>query len=396
MHTGDFLYTDVHFGKGVILIKRNVSAFGALILVFVIAFTGCKGKSDSIARPSETKTEVDNMEIRETGMEAIEANFPSEKQAESSGEKADVVMTTQNAFVRIENTLERAYSLAQDSGYNGSIQDWITEATVEKESQLGKSAYQIATENGYKGSQTEWIDQLLKTDSSKTTDGSISSVSVTDSGHVVVTIDNGTTIETEDVITPSKTDTVAFTVTFLDVDGAVCKVQQVIKGNSATAPIIEKPEFLGWEGNYINVQKDEAVKAVYSDRPNVFQVVSAQGDRGDTVTTLVRLDGQVELCGFDMVLTYDPALKLVSINDAMDLDVVVNVNKQERTIRFNFSSATNKKRAMDVMELTFRITNSNADAHSVQLSSNAVKKLVDNRVENTNYTTLNGVIYVHG
>ena len=388
-------YIVVCFEKGVILIKRNVSAFGALILVFVIAFMGCKDNSNSIATLSETKTTVDITQSWETGAEAIEANRPSGQQAESSGEKADAVMTTQDAAVGAESTLESAYSLAQDSGNNGSIQDWITEATVERESKLGKSAYQIATENGYKGSQTEWIDQLLKTDSSEATDGSISSVFVTDSGHVVVTIENGTTIETENVITPPETDTVAFTVTFLDVDGTVCKVQQVIKGKSATAPIIEKPDFLGWDGNYINVQQDETVKAVYSDSKNVFQVVSAEGDKGGTVSILVRLDGKMELCGFDMTLTYNPALKLVSVNDALDIDVVVNSDVQNRAIHFNFSNAMNKNRAMNIMELTFQIVGTQADAYDLRLTANAVKTLVGNRVEDADYTILNGVVYVH-
>ena len=303
--------------------------------------------------------------------------------------------TTANTSKRNENAVQSAYGLAQEHGYKGSLRDWITETTVERQKDTGKSVFQVAVDHGYKGTQKEWVDHIIQTDQTENTNGFISDIAVTDNGHIVITTDDGISIETDDVVTPTEPEQIAFTVTFLDVDGSVCRVQQVNKGKAAFAPTIEKAGFLGWRGNYINVQQDETVTAVYADSKNVFHIASAQGKPGDMVSVRVCLNGNVELCGLDMNLSYDPSLEIVSVNDEMDMDIVVNAYEPERIIRFNFSSAMNKKRAMDIMELTFRITGTNADAYGVQLSANAVKALVDNRVEDTDYTILNGVVYVH-
>lgn len=65
---------------------------------------------------------------------------------------------------------------------------------------------------------------------------------------------------------------VQYTVTFLDWDNKVLKVQNVLKFESATPPSdpVRPPsglmeyQFVGWEGNYTNVQKNETVIASYS------------------------------------------------------------------------------------------------------------------------------------
>ena len=46
-----------------------------------------------------------------------------------------------------------AYELAQQCGYNGSVEDWL-------DSLRGKSAYEIAVENGYSGTEKDWSNAL--------------------------------------------------------------------------------------------------------------------------------------------------------------------------------------------------------------------------------------------
>ena len=380
-----------------ICIKKKIIITALLVFVCFLVFV-LVVKIKTYQKPSDMNSESieqiqDNTFTEETLLDNSET---IESQIESCDTQAKTALTTVHRPESAQrmNAINEAYDLAQEHGYNGSLREWIIDTTVKRQQDSGKSVYQLAVEQGFKGTHKEWVDQIIQSGQTEDTNSFITEISVTDNGHLVVTIDDAT-IETEDIFTPTESEQRSFTVTFFDVDGSVCKVQQVNKGKAATAPTIEKTGFLGWSGNYINVQQDETVTAVYADCKNVFHIASTQGKQGDTVSVLVRLDGNVELCGLDMILTYDPALELVSINDELDMDVVVNSNTQERIVRFNFSSAMNKKRTMDIMELTFRITGTDSDACGVQLSSNTIKTLVDNRVEDTDYTILNGVVYIH-
>lgn len=49
-----------------------------------------------------------------------------------------------------------AYQLAVDSGFEGTVDEWLASLKGED----GKSAYEIAVENGYTGTEQEWIDKI--------------------------------------------------------------------------------------------------------------------------------------------------------------------------------------------------------------------------------------------
>ena len=126
-----------------------------------------------------------------------------------------------------------------------------------------------------------------------------------------------------------------FTVDFMSYDNTVIASCEVKAGESAelpNAPRKSGSSFLGWQGNYINVQKDETVKAIFDDEKNVFMVSSTNGNIGDTVTLLISLNGNVETCGFDMTINYDEALELVSCDYDLDLDIVANAKAGENKI----------------------------------------------------------------
>ena len=69
-----------------------------------------------------------------------------------------------------------------------------------------------------------------------------------------------------------------FTVTFFDWDGTVLKKEEVKKGESATPPADPTREgykFVGWDGNYTNVQRNEAVFAVYEEEQEAIDNIDA-------------------------------------------------------------------------------------------------------------------------
>lgn len=62
-----------------------------------------------------------------------------------------------------------AYELAQEQGYQGSLQDWLNSLVGEagkdgadgQDGQNGKSAYELAVENGYTGTESMWLASLI-------------------------------------------------------------------------------------------------------------------------------------------------------------------------------------------------------------------------------------------
>ena len=153
--------------------------------------------------------------------------------------------------------------------------------------------------------------------------------------------------------------------------------------------------FLGWNGNYANVTKNESVVAVYDDSKNVFTVESATGSVGDTVTLLVSVDGTVKTCGFDITIYYDNAiLELVSYDSDLDLDVVVNTEYLDNGVLLNFSAATEKTKSREIIALTFRIKDTTADATSVYVEMTSVKEMDGSTIIDSTCEFVDGVVTI--
>lgn len=66
---------------------------------------------------------------------------------------------------------------------------------------FGKSAYDVAVDNGFEGTEEEWLASLIGTDGQDGKDGiSISDVSMTEDGDLIVTLSDGKTILLGNVI----------------------------------------------------------------------------------------------------------------------------------------------------------------------------------------------------
>ena len=191
--------------------------------------------------------------------------------------------------------------------------------------------------------------------------------------------------------------TTAYTVTFVDHNGAVLSAVQVREGADAALPAAPGKTgatFLGWSGNYCNVMHDETVRAVYSDEKNVFIVHSASGSVGDTVTVLVDVDGAVKICGFDFALFYDEALELVAYDEDLDLDILANADRYENGIKLNFSATSDKTKQRDIIELTFKIKESPRKSLPITIEMDSIKEIVNDNPVNTTHVIVNGVVTV--
>lgn len=97
-----------------------------------------------------------------------------------------------------------------------------------------------------------------------------------------------------------------------------------------------------------------------SDIQNVVAIPSVYGDAGETVTTPLRICGQVELCAFDLRVTYDKnRLKYVGCGNA-DEDLVIHCREDSGTLLMNFLRISNLKDGFAVCDLQFEVLTTSA------------------------------------
>lgn len=204
-------------------------------------------------------------------------------------------------------------------------------------------------------------------------------------GYVFAGWDGNYTNVTSDVTvtaTYKAESSASYTVTFYDYDGStVLKTQTVAAGSNATPPANPTKNganFIGWNGNYTNIQKNESVKAVYSDDKNIFFISSANGTVGDTVTVLVETKGNVCFAGFDFNLLYDSNLELISYDSDVGTDVTVNANAISNGIIINYSKDSNVVKQKGIIELTFKILGTGNGALPIDISMTKAIEITQN------------------
>ena len=194
------------------------------------------------------------------------------------------------------------------------------------------------------------------------------------------------------------------TVTFIDWNGDIIDAQTVLSGNDATLPVAPtRPgyEFCGWSGSYQSIFSDTTVLAQYIDatKENVFKVFSARANKNNYVTISVYLGGIVDMSGFDMNLHYDKdVLEVSNINSNFNLDVVANHIEKDNRIRFNYSSNKNRAKSAKIMEIEFKIKNTEKTNTLIELKPASVVK-IDSSQDKTpidaDYNIDNGVIIIN-
>lgn len=193
------------------------------------------------------------------------------------------------------------------------------------------------------------------------------------------------------------------TVSFLDHDGTVLSTQRVLSGQSAVPPIPGERTgyvFTGWDGDYSCITDNCSFTAQYvaGDSPNIFTVSSVEAAVGEEIVVSVALTGAVELCGYNMNLVYDSSvLEFVSLDAELGMDVLANPITGEGRIKFNFGSRANRTTGGGVMDISFRILDTDAGYAAVSLKPIEVigidpgdsMKFVD-----VEYTVCEGVVLI--
>lgn len=233
--------------------------------------------------------------------------------------------------------------------------------------------------------------------------------------------------------TPISTQT--YTVTFADYDGTTLETKTVNSGTTAELPANPSKSgatFLGWSGNYTNVTKNETVTAVYDDTKNVFMLSNAEGKVGDTVTMTLRLDGDVKLAGFDVLLNHTDNLVFegIQLEDEdgeihwvtdsavlskmafpgddgeydtdddiplyviSDLDTTCNYTMNSKEVLCNYSGTKNITKTYDVITLKFRIANASDNIGQVSISIASIMEVSGGDIVSSIGTLIDGVVTI--
>jgi len=150
----------------------------------------------------------------------------------------------------------------------------------------------------------------------------------------------------------------SYTVTFICNDWVVVE-QKVKKSDSAIPPAdFDMPEgsvFRGWDNPIDNIREDIIIRAILVSviEENVFTLDSVYIKSGAAARMPLRLQGQVNLAGFELLITYPTDTLLFRGFDNLDKDMVANCSSENGEIKIAFASGSNVTGVIDICDLVF-------------------------------------------
>lgn len=186
-----------------------------------------------------------------------------------------------------------------------------------------------------------------------------------------------------------------FVVTFYDYDqSTVLAVREnVEKGKIATPPNDPTRKgyiFAGWNGDYTNITSNRSIIAKYipSSSMNVVKVSNAIASNGDTVTISVILMGKVNICGYDMVLSFDSSSLIFK---EMSADKGVTYNRKENNVYISYlnSACINESKKKTILTISFKISTSEPKVIPITILP---EEMFDKDDKDVKYTVINGTI----
>ncbi len=192
------------------------------------------------------------------------------------------------------------------------------------------------------------------------------------------------------------------TVIYYSDDDTVVKIEQVGEDEQMALP--SSPElsygnvFEKWDAPEETGEDMQEVRPIYKSTlgiANVFAMPGTYGTSGDEITVPLRLCGEVELCGFDLTVEYDPdKLQLERVYDE-DEAVILNA-ETPGCLRINYVSVSNTIADVDICCLKFRVL---ADQGEVPITQNMVSIYSWNGngdLAVPDYHLMDGCVYIQG
>lgn len=169
----------------------------------------------------------------------------------------------------------------------------------------------------------------------------------------------------------------------------------------------EKPDknlvFSGWADAQGDTKPEDAAQddalARYRDvsqMENVLALPTAYAEKGQTVVLPLSLCGQVELCAFDLRITYDKnRLTYIGCENADDM-LMVNGKPDEGVVRINALSVSNLKQAMELCQLQFEVITQQSSRSEIYIQVvEAVRLGEDGQIVICDADAVHGVLHLN-
>jgi hypothetical protein len=151
-----------------------------------------------------------------------------------------------------------------------------------------------------------------------------------------------------------------YKVTFVDDNGFV-EEQKVESETNAIPPANYVPPegkvFKGWRQSIDDINGDTIIQADLENvtGENVFTIDSAYCPTNGQVSVPLKLQGNVSLCSFELVINYPIDLLEFKNFDAVDPDMLTNYDAEKGEIYIVFASGTNVTGSIDICDLVFAV-----------------------------------------
>ena len=153
-----------------------------------------------------------------------------------------------------------------------------------------------------------------------------------------------------------------YTVTFLNDDKSIFKQVTVVSGEAPTSPgtptMLQGFVFNGWNADLSSVTKDMTVlplREEIADERNVISISNGYGVTGDTVTLPLSLCGKVDICCFELKITYDKSMLRFEDFSNEDAGITANCDVENGIIHLNYISTNNTTGQVDLCDVSFEL-----------------------------------------
>ncbi len=200
------------------------------------------------------------------------------------------------------------------------------------------------------------------------------------------------------------------TVTFVDYDGAVLKVEEVQDGGNATPP--QNPEragytFIGWNGSYENITSNITIKAKYTKNNTnaaTLRIENATGNAGDEVTVKVFVEDNPGFSGMRFKINFNKQLLTPVSYEKLGLfnigETLSNMNEEGVDLNtldfvsFVWASSTDLDTNGQVLSVKFKINNEASEGDIPLTISYDEDDISDQEGNNVGLDCYNGKVIV--
>lgn len=195
-----------------------------------------------------------------------------------------------------------------------------------------------------------------------------------------------------------------YTVTFLNDDKSIFKQVTVVSGEAPTSPgtptMLQGYAFNGWDADLTSITKDMTVLPIrekLSDEKTVIAISDGYGVTDDSVSVPIALCGKVDICCFEIKITYDKTLLQFIEFSNEDAGITVNCDSENGIIYLNYISTQNTTGQVDLCDVTFKLIGTRNVQTPLNVMVDLAVKVTDtDGYENVDCDVRNGTIDLIG